>query len=140
MLLLCHEMLEIIHVALIEKCGVCRAFTYSAYKSYGFISDKNCDIMIMIRKQNMLHKSLEKSNLWHKIQRTQFSRAKLSACSGMCVLKKPLLKFATNQRVVWYMELLKYIGLTSKELYLPFSIYISIKYRSSVSYLIPHTF
>ena len=92
MLLLCHEMLEIIHVALIEKCGVCRAFTYSAYKSYGFISDKNCDIMIMIRKQNMLHKSLEKSNLWHKIQRTQFSRAKLSACSGMCVLKKPLLK------------------------------------------------
>lgn len=40
MLLLCHEMLEIIYVALIEKCGICRAFTYSAYKSYGFISDK----------------------------------------------------------------------------------------------------
>jgi len=57
-------MLEIIHVALIEKCGVCSAFTYSAYKSYDFVSDKkNCDIMIMNRKQNMLHKSLEKSNL-----------------------------------------------------------------------------
>lgn len=36
----CHEMLEIIHVALIEKCGVCSAFTYPAYKSYGFVSDK----------------------------------------------------------------------------------------------------
>jgi len=96
--------------------------------------------MIMIRKQNMLHKSLEKSNLWHKLQKTQFSRAELPGCSGMCVLKEPLQKFSTNQHVIWYLELLKYIGLTSQELYLTFSICISIKCKSSVSYLIPHTF
>lgn len=40
MLQLCHGMLEIIHVPLIEKCGICRAFANSAYKSYGFVSDK----------------------------------------------------------------------------------------------------
>lgn len=33
-------MLEMIYVALIKKYGVCSAFTYSAYKSYGFVSDK----------------------------------------------------------------------------------------------------